>query len=78
MKIAILLILILPTAALAQSRTYYDVGGRVIGRSTADSQRSTTYYDAGGRVSARPSTSGNTTTTYSAGGRVIQRTYRSK
>jgi YD repeat-containing protein len=66
---ALMPLLILPTAALAQSRTYYDAGGRVIGRSATDSQRSTTYYDAGGRVSARASSSGNTTTIYDAAGR---------
>ena len=77
MKI-VLLLLILPTAAMAQQRTYYDGSGRVTGRAATDSQGSTTYYDASGRAAARSSTSGNTTTTYDAGGRVIERTYRSK
>ncbi|MGX9431534.1 MULTISPECIES: hypothetical protein [Bradyrhizobium] len=74
----IVLLTLLPTAALVQQRTYYDGAGRIIGRSAADSQGSTTYYDAGGRISARSSTRGNTTTTYDAGGWVIERSYKGK
>ena len=71
------LILLLPTAALAQSRTYYDGSGRVVGRSsTSLGGGSTTYYDASGRVKARDAHSGNTTTTYDASGRVVGRTTR--
>ncbi|MBO4221978.1 hypothetical protein [Bradyrhizobium neotropicale] len=73
-----LVILLLPTAALAQQRTYYDGAGRVVGRSATDSPGTTTFYDSGGRVSARSSTSGNMQTIYDPGGRVIGRTYRSK
>ena len=40
----------MPTDALAQSRTFYGVDGRVTGRSATDSGGSTTFYDASGRI----------------------------
>ena len=40
----------LATEALAQQRTYYDAGGKVVGRSSTDSQGTTTHYDRSGRV----------------------------
>ena len=36
--------------ALAQSRTFYDAGGKVVGRSLTDNSRTTTLYDASGQV----------------------------
>jgi YD repeat-containing protein len=71
MKLVIVAIALmaLTTAALAQSQTFYDSAGRVVGRSTTDSAGSTTFYDASGRVTGRASTNGNTTTYYDAGGR---------
>ena len=68
--LAIVLALLMPTAAMAQGRTYYGADGRVTGRSTTDSLGSTTFYDASGRVSGRSSTdSQGTTTIYDASGR---------
>ena len=70
--LAALLALLIPTDALAQSRTYYDGSGRVTARSTTGTNRATTYYDASGRVTARTSTnSTGTTTTYDASGRRV-------
>jgi YD repeat-containing protein len=46
----IVLALLMPTDALAQSRTFYDASGRVTGRSTTDSNGATTFYDSGHRV----------------------------
>ena len=81
MKPAALLVLIalLPTGALAQSRTFYGADGRVTGRSTTDSAGSTTIYDASGRVTGRSSTSSNgTTTIYDASGRQVGSTTTTK
>ena len=64
--------------ALAQSRTFYDSSGRVIGRERTGSNGSTTLYDSSGRVKGRTSTSGNTTTLYSADGRRIGTTTTNK
>ena len=69
--LAIVLALLMPTDALAQSRTFYDSSGRVSGRSTTDSDGSTTYYNASGRVTGRRSTGGDTMTIYGADGRVV-------
>ena len=70
-RLAIVLML-MPTAALAQSRTFYDSSGRVSGRSITDSSGSTTIYDASGRVTGRTSTSSNgTATIYDASGRNV-------
>jgi YD repeat-containing protein len=49
------LALALATEALAQSRTYYDKGGNVTGKSSTDSQGTTTFYDARGNVTGRTS-----------------------
>ena len=55
---------------LAQSRTYYDSSGKVSGRSTTDSAGATTFYDASGRVTGRSSiNSSGTATFYDASGR---------
>ena len=64
--LAIVLALLLPTHALAQSRTFYDSSGRVSGRSSTGTNGATTFYGADGRVTGRTSTSGNTTTVYGA------------
>ena len=70
--LAIALALLMPTDALAQSRTFYDASGRVTGRSTTGSNGSTTIYDASGRVTGRTSTSSNgTTTIYDSDGRSV-------
>ena len=70
-RLAIVLVL-MPTAALAQSRTFYDASGRVTGRSTSGSNGSTTIYDASGRVTGRTSTGSNgTTTIYGSDGRRV-------
>jgi YD repeat-containing protein len=60
-------------AASAQQRTFYDAGGKVVGRSSTDSSGTTTNYDARGKVISRETTAGNTTTIYDAGGRNISR-----
>jgi YD repeat-containing protein len=67
--LAVVLALLLPADALAQSRTYYSADGKVSARSNTGSNRAITFYDASGRVTGRASTSGNTTTTYDASGR---------
>jgi YD repeat-containing protein len=41
------------SAASAQQRTLYDSSGKIVGRSSTDSQGTTTIYDAGGRVLGR-------------------------
>ena len=64
---------VLVTEASAQSRTFYDSAGRVVGRSSTDSQGTITNYDARGKVISRETTSGNTTTIYDTGGRNIGR-----
>lgn len=70
--IAIVLLALLPSAALAQQQTIYGPDGRVQGRVTTDSAGSKTIYDASGRVSGRTSTGSNgTTTIYDAGGRNV-------
>ena len=68
--LTIALALLMPTDALAQSRTFYDASGRVTGRSITGSNDSTTIYDASGRVTGRTSTGSNgTTTIYGSDGR---------
>ena len=49
-------------AASAQSRTFYDAGGKVIAAGPTNSSGSTTNYDARGKVISRETTTGNTTT----------------
>jgi YD repeat-containing protein len=60
-------------AASAQQRTFYDSSGKVVGRSSTDSQGTTTNYDSRGRVISRESTNGNQTTIYDASGRNVGR-----
>ena len=66
--VAILLALLLPTAARAQQprETFKAANGRTLGWSTSNGSGVTTYYDAAGRNTGRSSTSGNTTTIYDA------------
>jgi YD repeat-containing protein len=68
-----LLTFAISTAASAQQRTFYDSSGKIVGRSSTDSQGTTTFYDASGRVTAKESKSGNTTTVYDERGRVLGR-----
>ena len=58
-------------AAEQQQRTFYSLSGKVIGRSSTDSQGSTTNYDARGKAISRESTTGNTTTIYDDRGRNV-------
>ena len=68
--LAIVLALLMPTAALAQSRTFYDSSGRVSGRSATGTSGATTFYGADRRVTGRTSTNNSgTTTIYDAHGR---------
>ena len=67
--IAAIVLMLMPTDALAQSRTFYGADGRVAGRSTTGSNGATTFYDASGKVTGRSSTSGNQTTIYGCDGR---------
>ena len=72
MKLTTLLVLaaLLPTGALAQSRTYYGADGRVSRRSITDSGGAVTFYGADGRVTGRAVTdSQGTTSIYDASGR---------
>ena len=73
--IATLALAVLATDASAQSRTYYDKGGNVTGKSSTDSQGTTTFYDASGKVTGRTSSAGSgaTTTIYDASGRPVGR-----
>ena len=63
-----LLTLAMATDASAQQRTYYDGSGKVVGRSSTDTQGSTTVYDASGNIIGRESKTGNQTTIYDAAG----------
>ena len=67
--IAAIVLMLMPTGVLAQSRTFYGADGRVTGRSTTGSNGVTTFYDASGKVTGRSSTSGNQTTIYGSDGR---------
>ena len=66
-----IVLLLMPTAALAQSRTFYGADGRVSDRSITGSNGGTTFYGADGRVTGRAATSGNTTRFYGADGRGV-------
>ena len=68
-----LLALATATEVSAQSRTFYDSAGRVIGKSSTDSSGTVTNYDSRGRVISRETTTGNTTTIYDASGRNVGR-----
>jgi YD repeat-containing protein len=59
---------LLTGAASAQSRTFYDSSGKVVGRSSTDSSGTVKNYDARGRVISREPTSRNQTTIYDASG----------
>ncbi len=74
----LLALALLTGAASAQQRTFYDAGGKVVGRSATDSQGTTTNYDSRGRVITREATTGNTTTIYDAGGRNVGRVTTSR
>jgi YD repeat-containing protein len=70
--IAAIVLMVMPTGVLAQSRTFYGADGRVTGRSSTNSSGATTIYDANGRVTGRTSSgSSGTTTIYDAGGRSV-------
>jgi YD repeat-containing protein len=69
----LLTLAMLTGAASAQQRTFYDAGGKVVGRSSTDGSGMVTNYDARGRVTSRETPAGNTTTIYDAGGRNIGR-----
>ena len=73
LKLTTLLVLaaLMPTDALAPSRTFYGADGRVTGRSITGSGGATTIYGADGRVTGRTSTSGNQTTIYGSDGRRV-------
>ena len=71
--LALLMLATLTGAASAQSHSFYDSSGRVVGRSSTDSQDTTTIYDSRGKVINRELTSGNQTTIYDAGGRNVGR-----
>jgi len=71
--VAALTLAVLTTEASAQSRAFYDSAGRVVGRSSTDSQGTVTNYDARGKVISRETTTGNQTTIYDAGGRNVGR-----
>ncbi len=64
--------LLLPVAAMAQTSTYRDGQGRVVGTSSTDSTGTTTTRDAQGRVTGTERTdSTGTTTIRDAQGRVV-------
>jgi YD repeat-containing protein len=71
--LALLTFAMMTGAASAQQRTFYDAGGKVVGRSSTDSSGAVTNYDARGRVITRETTPGNTTTVYDDRGRNVGR-----
>jgi YD repeat-containing protein len=73
MLLAMLMLAMLTGAASAQQRTYYDAGGKVVGRSATDSGGTVTNYDSRGKVISRETTTGNQTTIYDARGRNVGR-----
>jgi YD repeat-containing protein len=67
-------VLLIPTAAMAQQKSFYDASGRVIGTATTSGNQ-TTFRDDRGRTTGRSATdSQGTTTFYDASGRVQGRT----
>jgi YD repeat-containing protein len=69
MLLALLTFAMMTGAASAQQqRTFYDASGRVVSRSSTDSQGTTTNRDARGKVISRETTTGNTRSIYDAGG----------
>ena len=68
--ITAIVLMVMPTDATAQSRTFYGSDDRVSGRSVTGTNGATTYYGSDGRVTARTSTdSQGTTTIYGSDGR---------
>ena len=53
-----LLALAMASEASAQSRTFYDSAGRVVGRSSTDGSGTVTNYESRGRVISRATTTG--------------------
>jgi YD repeat-containing protein len=70
--LALVTFVMMTGAASAQSRTFYDNSGRVVGRSSIDSAGTVTNYDARGKIMSRESAGGNTTTVDDAGGRNVR------
>ena len=69
-KLALVLLVLLPSTALAQQQTIYGPDGKVIGRVAPNSAGASTIYDASGRVTGRTATdSQGTTTIYDSAGR---------
>src|SRR5258707_2833978 len=60
--LALLALAVMTGEASAQSRTFYDARGNVVGRASTDNSGTITNYGARGRVITRETTSGNTTT----------------
>jgi YD repeat-containing protein len=71
--LALLTLALMTDEASAQSKTFYDSRGNVVGRSSTNSSGTTTNYDNRGRVVTRESTSGSQTTIYDARGRNVGR-----
>ncbi len=71
--LALLALAVMTGEASAQSRTFYDARGNVVGRASTDNSGTITNYGARGRVITRETTSGNTTTIYDSGGRNVGR-----
>ena len=71
--LAVLTLAMMTGAASAQQWKFYDASGKVVVRSSTDSQGTTTNYDARGKVISRESTSGSQPTIYDASGRVLSR-----
>jgi YD repeat-containing protein len=71
--LALLALAVMTGEASAQSRTFYNARGNVVGRASTDNSGTITNYDARGRVITRETTSGNTTTIYDSGGRNVGR-----
>ena len=71
--LALLALAVMTGEASAQSRTFYDARGNVVGRASTDNSGTITNYDARGGGITRETTSGNTTTIYDSGGRNVGR-----
>jgi YD repeat-containing protein len=76
--LALLALAVMTGEASAQSRTFYDARGNVVGRASTDNSGTVTNYDARGKVISRETTSGNTTTIYDASGRNVGRVTTSR
>jgi len=71
-------LIILASATRAETKTVYGPDGRVVTRSTTDSQGSTVYYGADGKVQGRSVPSSAGTTFYDPAGKVIGKASKSK